>query len=169
MKQKDKAAKAEARANEAETLAGKGSYNSETTRVLHLKKNPLHEALVKKHSTAMEALAQEKEVRGNFVFRFSVLTPKWGQSHPTRCLPFIFATAGATGRTRNSQIKPQHQHLFFKLIIDFPKRLKKPDPVTKGLGVGRGPREKVQSVARGLLEADRPLQGVRVPAHGIQN
>ncbi|GMI15972.1 hypothetical protein TrVE_jg661 [Triparma verrucosa] len=61
MKQKDKAAKAEARANEAETLAGKGSYNSETTRVLHLKKNPLHEALVKKHSTAMEALAQEKE------------------------------------------------------------------------------------------------------------
>ena len=88
MKQKDKAAKAEARANEAETLAGKGSYNSETTRVLHLKKNPLHEALVKKHSTAMEALAQEKEVRGKFVFRFSVLIPKWGQSHPTRRLPF---------------------------------------------------------------------------------
>ncbi|GMH59304.1 hypothetical protein TrLO_g1565 [Triparma laevis f. longispina] len=61
MKQKDRATKAEQRANEAETLAGKGSYNSDTTRLLHLKKNPLHEALTKKHNTAMELLNQEKE------------------------------------------------------------------------------------------------------------
>lgn len=40
-----KAEKAEARAVHAEELAGKGSFNPETTRVLHLQHNPLTEAL----------------------------------------------------------------------------------------------------------------------------
>ncbi len=40
-----KAEKAEARAIHAEELAGKGSFNPETTRVMHLQQNPLSEAL----------------------------------------------------------------------------------------------------------------------------
>lgn len=40
-----KAEKAEARACKAEALAGKGSFNPEETRVLHLKQNPVTEAL----------------------------------------------------------------------------------------------------------------------------
>lgn len=40
-----KAAKAEERANEAEVLAGKGSFNPDETRVLHLSNNPLNAAL----------------------------------------------------------------------------------------------------------------------------
>lgn len=43
--EREKAEKAEARACQAEELAGKGSFNPETTRVLHLQKNPLTEAL----------------------------------------------------------------------------------------------------------------------------
>lgn len=43
--ERTKVERAEARANEAETLAGKGSFNPETTRVLHLKETPLTEAL----------------------------------------------------------------------------------------------------------------------------
>lgn len=40
-----KSEKAEERANQAELLAGKGSFNADRTRVLHLSKNPLTEAL----------------------------------------------------------------------------------------------------------------------------
>jgi hypothetical protein len=40
-----KAEAADARANQAEALAGRGSFNPETTRVLHLKESPLLEAL----------------------------------------------------------------------------------------------------------------------------
>lgn len=43
--ERNKSEKAEARAVHAETLAGKGAFNAETTRVLHLKQNPLTEAL----------------------------------------------------------------------------------------------------------------------------
>ncbi len=43
--ERTKAEKAEARAVQAEELAGKGSFNPETTRVLHLQHNPLTEAL----------------------------------------------------------------------------------------------------------------------------
>lgn len=43
--ERTKAEKAEARAVHAEELAGKGSFNPETTRVLHLQHNPLTEAL----------------------------------------------------------------------------------------------------------------------------
>lgn len=43
--ERNKAEKAEARAVQAETLAGKGSFNPETTRVVHLQTNPLTEAL----------------------------------------------------------------------------------------------------------------------------
>ena len=62
MKQRDKAAKAEARANEAEAAAGKGSYNPSTTKVLHLQRNPLHEALVAKHKNEVAQIHAEKEV-----------------------------------------------------------------------------------------------------------
>ena len=43
--EKAKVEVAEQRANQAETLAGKGSFNPETTRVLHIKETPLTEAL----------------------------------------------------------------------------------------------------------------------------
>jgi hypothetical protein len=43
--ERTKANKAEERANRAEALAGKGSFNPETTRVLHLSQNPVTEAL----------------------------------------------------------------------------------------------------------------------------
>jgi chromosome segregation ATPase len=45
MSEKDKAARAEARAIDAENLAGKGSYNSSETRVLHLAQNPRQVAM----------------------------------------------------------------------------------------------------------------------------
>ena len=59
-RQKERAAAAEAKANEAELLAGKGSYNNETTRILHLSKNPFQEALTSKHEYE---LAAERELR----------------------------------------------------------------------------------------------------------
>jgi hypothetical protein len=43
--ERNKAQQAEARAIKAESLAGKGSFDPEQTRVLHLKKNPLVDAL----------------------------------------------------------------------------------------------------------------------------
>jgi len=43
--EKTKVDVAEQRANQAETLAGKGSFNPDTTRVLHIKETPLTEAL----------------------------------------------------------------------------------------------------------------------------
>ena len=56
MEERSKAEAAEERACQAETLAGKGAYNDETTRVAHLTANPLTEALREKHRTELDAL-----------------------------------------------------------------------------------------------------------------
>ena len=61
IEERSKAEAAEARACQAETLAGKGSYNSETTRVIHLKSNPFAEAIKEKHQAEIEALNRRLE------------------------------------------------------------------------------------------------------------
>jgi len=61
MDERSKAEKAEARAVQAETLAGKGSYNNETTRVLHLKDNPLLDAVRSKYQGEIDILKQRLE------------------------------------------------------------------------------------------------------------
>lgn len=58
-----KVEQAEARANQAEALAGKGAFNPETTRVLHLKESPLTEALkeeIKVLRRQVEAMGESK-------------------------------------------------------------------------------------------------------------
>ncbi|GKY96030.1 hypothetical protein MPSEU_000563400 [Mayamaea pseudoterrestris] len=55
-----KVEQAEARAAEAEALAGKGSFNPETTRVLHMKESPLTTALKEE----VKMLRQQLEVTG---------------------------------------------------------------------------------------------------------
>jgi mitotic spindle assembly checkpoint protein MAD1 len=60
-----KSEKAEARACHAEELAGKGSFNPETTRVLHLQQNPLAEALRQEVNVLrrqVDALSKEKHI-----------------------------------------------------------------------------------------------------------
>ena len=54
--EREKAQKAEERALEAETLAGKGSYNCETTKVLHLQTNPLTTAIHQKYKLEIAQL-----------------------------------------------------------------------------------------------------------------
>jgi len=61
MEERSKAETAEARACEAETLAGKGSYNSETTRVVHLKSNPLTDAMRERYQSEIDSLKQRLE------------------------------------------------------------------------------------------------------------
>jgi len=61
MVQREKAEKAEDRANSAETLAGKGSFNKETTRILHLRDNPLSLAIREKHESEIKSLQKEVE------------------------------------------------------------------------------------------------------------
>lgn len=61
MEERAKAESAEARACQAETLAGKGSYNVETTRVVHLEKNPLMEAVREKFQAEIDALKLQLE------------------------------------------------------------------------------------------------------------
>lgn len=61
MEERAKAESAEARACQAETLAGKGSYNAETTRVVHLETNPLMEAVREKFQTEIDALKLQLE------------------------------------------------------------------------------------------------------------
>jgi len=61
MEERAKAEAAEARACQAETLAGKGSYNAETTRVVHLETNPLMEAVREKFQTEIDALKLQLE------------------------------------------------------------------------------------------------------------
>mmetsp|Transcript_12196 Transcript_12196/g.19717 ORF Transcript_12196/g.19717 Transcript_12196/m.19717 type:complete len:392 (+) Transcript_12196:3-1178(+) len=61
MEERSKAEAAEARAIQAETLAGKGSYNDETTRVVHLKSNPLSDAMREKHQTEIDSLKRRLE------------------------------------------------------------------------------------------------------------
>ena len=61
--EREKVEAAEARANEAERLAGKGSFNPDTTRVLHFHDSPLVEALrdeVKVLKRQIEAIKGEK-------------------------------------------------------------------------------------------------------------
>jgi mitotic spindle assembly checkpoint protein MAD1 len=60
-RQRDLKEKAEERADKAEIMMGKGAYNSEKTRILHLSKNPLQEAIAKKYKTMLEELEGEKE------------------------------------------------------------------------------------------------------------
>jgi mitotic spindle assembly checkpoint protein MAD1 len=55
-KEREKAEKAEARACQAETMAGKGSFDSDSTRVLHLKENPLMDAVRAKYEAEIDAL-----------------------------------------------------------------------------------------------------------------
>lgn len=54
-----KAEKAEARACQAETLAGKGMYNSDETRVLHLKCNPAMDAVREKYQLEIDSLKRK--------------------------------------------------------------------------------------------------------------
>lgn len=61
MKQRDLKEKAEERADKAEIMAGKGAYNDEKTRILHLSKNPLQDAIVEKYKATIEELQEEKE------------------------------------------------------------------------------------------------------------
>ena len=56
-----KAETAAARAAEAEKLAGKGSYNSDTTRVLHLESNPLTDAMREKFQKEIDSLKRRLE------------------------------------------------------------------------------------------------------------
>lgn len=59
--ERSKAETAEQRANRAEELAGKGSFNPHTTRVLHLQHNPLTEALKQEVSVLKRQLQTTKE------------------------------------------------------------------------------------------------------------
>ena len=61
MEERSKAESAEARACQAETLAGKGSYSTETTKVLHLKSNPLTEAIRDKFQSEIDSLRRQLE------------------------------------------------------------------------------------------------------------
>eukprot|EP00571_Detonula_confervacea_P011163 CAMPEP_0172309292 /NCGR_PEP_ID=MMETSP1058-20130122/9629_1 /TAXON_ID=83371 /ORGANISM="Detonula confervacea, Strain CCMP 353" /LENGTH=689 /DNA_ID=CAMNT_0013021889 /DNA_START=73 /DNA_END=2142 /DNA_ORIENTATION=+ len=61
MEERAKAETAEARACQAETLAGTGSYNSETTRVVHLKSNPLTDAMREKYQLEIDSLKRRLE------------------------------------------------------------------------------------------------------------
>jgi mitotic spindle assembly checkpoint protein MAD1 len=61
--EREKVEKAEARACQAESLAGKGSFDPEQTRVLHLKRNPLMEAFKEEVAVLrrqVEALSGDK-------------------------------------------------------------------------------------------------------------
>ncbi|KAL7443637.1 hypothetical protein ACHAXM_009076 [Skeletonema potamos] len=61
LEERAKAEACETRACQAETLAGKGSYNVETTRVVHLETNPLMDAVREKFQTEIDALKLQLE------------------------------------------------------------------------------------------------------------
>mmetsp|Transcript_30176 Transcript_30176/g.61421 ORF Transcript_30176/g.61421 Transcript_30176/m.61421 type:complete len:719 (+) Transcript_30176:1-2157(+) len=61
MEERAKAEAAEARACQAETLAGKGFYNDESTRVLHLESNPLTDAIREKYQGEIDSLIRKLE------------------------------------------------------------------------------------------------------------
>ncbi len=61
MVERAKAETAAARAAEAETLAGKGSYNPDTTRVLHLESNPSTDAMREKFQKEIDSLKRRLE------------------------------------------------------------------------------------------------------------
>ncbi len=58
-----KAEKADERAFKAETIAGKGAYNDETIRVMHLKDNPLSNAIREKFQREIEVLKSALQTR----------------------------------------------------------------------------------------------------------
>lgn len=60
-KERENAEKAEERACQAETMAGKGSFDSDSTRVLHLKQNPLMDAVRAKYEAEIDALRKALE------------------------------------------------------------------------------------------------------------
>lgn len=64
MKERAKAEEAEDRACRAETLAGKGAYNEDTTRVVHLQDNPLSTAIREKYEKEIAELRHEMEAGG---------------------------------------------------------------------------------------------------------
>jgi hypothetical protein len=59
MAERAKAEKANDRAIQAETLAGKGQFNPERTRALHLEKNPLSDAIRERYQTEINALKKQ--------------------------------------------------------------------------------------------------------------
>ncbi len=59
LEERAKAEKSEARACQAETLAGKGMYNSDVTRVLHMKCNPAMDAVREKYQLEIDSLRQK--------------------------------------------------------------------------------------------------------------
>jgi hypothetical protein len=59
--EKGKVEESESRACKAEALAGKGSYNTEESRVLHLAQNPLAEAIRDRYETEIRALHRQLE------------------------------------------------------------------------------------------------------------
>ncbi|EJK73939.1 hypothetical protein THAOC_04415 [Thalassiosira oceanica] len=95
-----KAAAAEARACQAETLAGKGSYNSETTRVLHLKSNPLADAVRDKYQLEIDSLRRQLE---ELESSRCATTPATSKSRSS------FGSAGTTG-SRDSAVDVQKLH-----------------------------------------------------------
>lgn len=58
-KEQQKVVEAQQRAARAETLAGRGSFNADETRVLHLSKNPLSEAVRTKYEGDIRALRRQ--------------------------------------------------------------------------------------------------------------
>ena len=95
-----KASAAEARACQAETLAGKGSYNSETTRVLHLKSNPLADAVREKYQLEIDSLKRQLE---ELESSRCATTPATSKSRSS------FGSAGTTG-SRDSAVDVQKLH-----------------------------------------------------------
>ena len=61
MEERTKAEAAEARACQAETLSGKGSYSTEASRVVHLEANPLMEAVRETFQTEIDSLKRQLE------------------------------------------------------------------------------------------------------------
>ena len=61
LEERAKAETAAARAAEAETLAGKGSFNPDTTRVLHLESNPYTDAMREKFHKEIDSLKRRLE------------------------------------------------------------------------------------------------------------
>jgi hypothetical protein len=57
--EREKAERAEDRAAQAETMAGKGAFEHDTTRVLHLQNNPLTNAIRQKYEKEIEELKTE--------------------------------------------------------------------------------------------------------------
>jgi mitotic spindle assembly checkpoint protein MAD1 len=59
--EKQKVEESESRACKAEALAGKGSFNTEETRVLHLQRNPLTEAMRERYESEIRGLQRQLE------------------------------------------------------------------------------------------------------------